>query len=201
MLKLNIYLRFGLVALCLVLGIVLTVLYGFWYALPFYLIAIVLLAGYVLLGTVQSASELMQAQQFDEAERRLAMTKFPQYLYPANRAYYYMLKANIALYRKQPKEAEALLKQASTIDMPTGNESAVVQLQLANLAAQRGSWPEVNQRIQAIKKLTITEPTILEQVGQLDRAYRNRGNIQQAQRMGGRGGAVPGGKRRRPRMR
>ncbi len=201
MIKLNIYLRFALIALSLIAGVLLTVVYSFWYALPFYLTALVLLAGYVLLGTIQSASELMQAQQTDAAEQRLNLTKFPQYLYPANKAYYYMLKANIALTRKDTKGAEALLKQASAIEMPTGNESAVVQLQLANLAAQRGTWPEVNQRLQSIRKLTVTEPMILEQVVQLEKAYRNRGNVQLAQRMGGRNGMATGGKRRRPKMR
>lgn len=199
MMKINIYLRFALIAASFIVGMILTFAYGFWYALPFFLVSIVLLAGYLLLGTVQSASELMQAQQIDEAEARLAMTKFPNLLYPANKAYYYMLQANIAIFRKDNKKAEELLKKASEIEMPSANESAVVQLQLANMAAQKGSWPEVNQRIQSIKKLNITEPMIKEQAGQLEKAYRNRGNVRLAQRMGGGGGQ--GGKRRRPKMR
>ena len=201
MMKLNIYLRFALIALSLVVGIVLTAVYSFWYALPFYLVALVLLAGYLLLGTIQSASELMQAQRTDEAEARLALTKFPKLLYPANRAYYYMLQANMALVRKDTKKAEALLRQASAIDMPTPNETAVVELQLANIAAQRGSWPEVNKHIQRIRKLSVNEPMIIEQVGHLEKAYRNRGNVRLAQRMGAGAQGRPGGKRRRPRMR
>ncbi len=202
MFKLNIYLRFALIAATLVIGIVLTVIYSFWYALPFFLIMLVLIAGYILLGTIQSASELMQAQQVDAAEKRLMLTKFPSLLYPANRAYYYMLQANMAFIRKDTKKAEGLLKQASAIDMPSGNETAVVELQLANIAAQRGSWPEVNQRIQKIRKLSVTEPMIIEQVEQLEKAYRNRGQVKLAQRMGMQGGGGrPGSKRRRPRMR
>lgn len=197
--KINIYLRFALIAASFIVGMILTFAYGFWYALPFFLISIVLLIGYFLLGTVQSASELMQAQQIDEAEARLAMTKFPNLLYSANKAYYYMLQANIAIMRKDTKKAEMLLKKASEIEMPSANETAVVQLQLANMAAQKGSWPEVNQRIQTIKKLSISEPMIKEQVGQLEKAYRNRGNVRVAQRMGGGGGQ--GGKRRRPKVR
>ena len=199
MFKINIYLRFALIVASIVIGIVLTSLYGFWYALPFYLVALVLLAGYFLLGTIQSASELMQAQQIEAAEQRLKLTKFPKLLYPANKAYYYMLLANIAFYRKDNKQAEAYLKQASAIEMPSGNETALVELQLANIAAQKGSWPEVNQRIQKIKKLKINEPMITEQVGQLEQAYRNRGNVRLAQRMGGQ--MQRGGKRRRPKMR
>lgn len=199
MFTINIYLRFALIALSFVVAIALTAAYGFWYALPFYLAGIILLVGYFLLGTIQSASELMQAQQTDEAEARLALTKFPKLLLPPNRAYYYMLQANMAMVRKDPKKAEALLRQASEIEMPSPNEAAVIQLQLANIAAQKGAWPEVNKRLQAIKKFNVTEPMVLEQVGQLEKAYKNRGNVRLAQRMGSQ--ARPGGKRRRPKMR
>ena len=203
MLKINIYLRFALIAVCLIGGVALTVAYGFWYALPLFLVAIILLAGYVLLGTIQSTSELMLAQHFEAAERQLALTKFPRYLYPANRAYYYLLHANLAQARKDTKQAEQYLRQASAIEMPSGNETAVVQLQLANIAAQKGQWPEVNKRLQAVKKLSVTEPLIREQTAQLEKAYRNRGNVRLAQRMGAKPGTSgrPGGKRRRPRIR
>ena len=201
MLKLDIYVRFGLIAASLVLGIVLSVWQGFWYGFPLFLVAIVLIVGYFLLGTIRSASELLQEQKLDEAEKQLALTKYPQYLFPANRAYYYMLQANMALVRKDTKKAEALLRQASAIDMPTPNETAVVELQLANIAAQRGSWPEVNKHIQRIRKLSVNEPMIIEQVGHLEKAYRNRGNVRLAQRMGAGAQGRPGGKRRRPRMR
>ena len=199
MLKLDIYLRFALIAASLALGIGLSVWQGFWYGFPFFLVAIVLAVGYVLLGTIRSASELLQEQKVDEAEARLEMTKYPQYLFPANRAYYYMLKANIALTRKDAKLAEKHLRQASKYDMPSENEKAVIEVQLANLAAQKGSWQEVNKRIQGIRKLKVSEPMVMEQVGMLEKAYRNRGNLKTAQRMGMARGQS--GKRRRPRAR
>ena len=199
MLKLDIRVRFALIAASLVLGIVLSVWQGFWYGFPLFIVAIVLIVGYFLLGTIRSASELLQEQKLDEAEKQLALTKYPQYLFPANRAYYYMLKANIAQQRKDPKLAEQHLREASKYDLPTENEKAVIEVQLANLAAQKGSWQEVNKRIQIIKKLKVTEPMVVEQVGMLEKAYRNRGNLKTAQRMGmGRG---QGSKRRRPRAR
>ena len=200
MLKLDLYVRFALIAASIILGIVLSVWQGFWYGFPFFIVALVLIAGYVLLGTIRSASELLQEQKIDEAEQRLALTKFPQYLFPANKAYYYMLQANIAIVRKDSKKAESLLRQASKYDMPTGNETAVIELQLANIAAQKNNWPEVNKHIQAIRKIKVTEPMIVEQVGMLEKAYRNRGNVKLAQRMGGQMQGQ-GGKRRRPKMR
>ncbi len=200
MLKLDLYVRFALIVGCLILGLVLSVWQGFWYGFPLFIVALVLIAGYILLGTIRSASELLQEQRIDEAEARLALTKFPQWLFPANKAYFYMIQANIALVRKDPKKAEGLLREASKYDMPSGNESAVIELQLANIAAQKNNWPEVNQRIQVIRKLKVTEPMILEQAEMLEKAYRNRGNVKLAQRMGV-GTQGQGSKRRRPKMR
>ena len=96
-------------------------------------------------------------------------------------------------------ELESHLREASKFDMPSQNETAVIEVQLANLAAQRGNWPEVNKRVKAIRKLKVTEPMVLEQVGMLEKAYRNRGNVKLAQRMGMARGQ--GSKRRRPRAR
>ncbi len=200
MLKLDLNVRYALIVASLLLGVGLIVWQGFWYGFPFLLVTLVLIAGYILLGTIRSASELLQEQKIDAAEAQLAKTRFPQYLFPANKAYYYMIQANIALVRKDGKKAESLLREASKYEMPSGNEAAVIELQLANIAAQKNNWPEVNQRIQSIRKLKVTEPMILEQAGMLEKAYRNRGNVKMAQRMGV-GTQGQGSKRRRPKMR
>ena len=45
MFSINIYLRFALVALCLIGGTVLAFQFGFWYAFPFLLVGVFLLVG------------------------------------------------------------------------------------------------------------------------------------------------------------
>ena len=200
MFKIDIYLRFALIVGLSIAGIALAIWLGFWYGFPLLLIALVLLVGYFIMGTVMSAAELLQAQRVDEAEKRLKLTFFPNLLYSANRSYYYMVQANIAMMRNDPRKAEDLLKQASSISMPSGNEAAVVQLQLAHIAAKKGAWPEVNQRLQQIRKLKVTEPMISEQIEQLTQVYNNRGNVRLAQSPQMRG-QMQGGKRRRPRLR
>ena len=74
MYTINIYLRFALMALTLVGGVILAFVFGFWYALPFLLVGVVLLAGYIFLGTVQSAALLMQQSDFAGTEKRLNLT-------------------------------------------------------------------------------------------------------------------------------
>lgn len=55
MFTINIYLRFALIAAGFLLGIGLWATWGFWYGFPFVLVGIVMLAGYLMFGTVMSA--------------------------------------------------------------------------------------------------------------------------------------------------
>ncbi len=202
MFTINIYLRFALIAICLLGGIGLMLAYGFWYAFPFLLTGIILLAGYIAFGTVNSAGQLVQQMQFVEAEDRLRLTWKPDWLYKTPRAFYYILKGTLAMQRKSQDEAEEYLEKARAIDLPTDNEKAMVELQLASIHANRGRWKQAQVAYHNLKKLNITEPQIKMQVAEFDKVMKNRGSIQQAKRMN-KGGipTKPGGKRRRPKMR
>ena len=67
MFSINIKLKFALIALFLVGGVLLAIFQGFWYALPFILVGLGLMASYLLLGTVQSAAQLVQEGNFEKA--------------------------------------------------------------------------------------------------------------------------------------
>lgn len=203
MLKLNIYLRFALIALTLIGGIALAFIYGFWYAFPFLLVGIILLIGYVLLGTVQSAAELLQAGDLDGAEKRLNLTFKPEWLYTTNKAYFYMIKGNMAMQRKDTQEGEKWLKKAQGVNTPTDNEKAMIELQLANVAASRDKWKQAEQHMRNLKALKVTEPTLKEQIDMFEKAFAQRGQVkaQRRMQMSQRGGFRAGGKRRRPKMR
>jgi hypothetical protein len=198
MLSVNIYLRFTIIALSLILGITLQVAYGFWYAFVFYLSFIFFTAGYFILGTVQSSAMLIQAMDFEGALKRLNLTFFPGLLYKANRAYYYMLKGTIALNEKDNENAEMYLQKAESIGLSSDNEKAMVLLQLANLNASRNKWQQATIQMKQLKGLKVTEPTVKEQIKQLEKALNNRGILKPGNR--GMIGQM-GGKRRRPRMR
>ena len=204
MFTINIYLRFALIALCLIGGVLLSVFVSFWYALPVLLIGIALLVGYILLGTIQSAAPMLQSQDFAGAAQRLNLTWKPEWLYSSNRAMYYMLKGTIAQQRKDNVAAEAYLKQAAEIDLPTDNEKAMITLQLANIAAQRGKWKEAKLLHRDLKDLKVTEPMIKEQMKMFDQAMKQQGQMRHMGVSGGgqRGGVQRGGgKRRRPKLR
>jgi tetratricopeptide (TPR) repeat protein len=198
MFTINIYLKFAIIGVCLVGGFILTLIFGFWYAFPFLLIGLGFLASYILLGTVQSAAQLMEQMHFIECEKRLNLTLKPGWLYVTNRAFYYIIRGTLALNLKKNDEAEALFHKAKNLKLPSDTERAMILLQLANINANKGKWNQAKTYFMQVKKYKITEPNLKEQVKQFEKALTNRGQLKHT-RSGG--GFRAGGKRPRPKMR
>ncbi len=202
MFSINIYLRFALMAAFFLGGIALTFFFGFWYAFPLYLVAIILIIGYIMLGTIQSAGMMMQAGDLDGAEKRLNLTFFPKWLFATNKAFYYILKGTFAAQRKNMDESEKWLKLAQEVKVPTDNERAMIELQLAGISASKGKWKQAELHMRTLKQYKITEPTLKTQIADFEKMFAQRGQAQAATRIGYNGGGMrPGGKRKRPKMR
>jgi len=200
MFTINIYLKFALIALFLGGGIVLALTFGFWYAFPLLLIGLGLLVSYVLLGTVQSAAELMQQMDFVACEERLNLTWKPEWLYVTNKAFYYLIKGSMAMNNKDNDLAEEWFTRAQSLKLPSDNERGMVMLQLANINAMKGKWKAAQSTFRDLKKLKITEGQLKEQIVQFEKALKQRGQMKAARQSGQRM-QTPGGKRRRPKMR
>ncbi len=194
MFTINIYLKFAIIAACLIGGIILAFAFGFWYAFPFLLTGLVFLASYVLLGTVQSAAQLVEKSNFVGAQKRLDLTWKPSWLYKPNRAYYYIMKGTLAAQMKDNEAAEKWFITAKNIGVPSGNEAAMVELQLANLMAGKKKWNIAQNHLRAAKKQKITEPQLREQIKQFEKAFTNRGQMKHMQ-------GQQGGSRKMRRMR
>ena len=203
MFKINIYLKFALIVVLLGLGIWLWAAFGVWYGIWFVIAGVIMLISYIMLGTIVSASEFVQKQQYDEAEKRLALTLSPKLLYPTNRAYYYILKGSFAVNRKDHKEGEQLFNKALSIKLPSDNERAMILLQLANINAAKNKWTAAKKYYNEVKKLKVTEKTLKDQIKEFNKVFANKAAMRQAASMG-KGGyklLTSGGKRRRPKMR
>lgn len=200
----NIYLRFALMAFFIGGGIILAFWQGFLYALPFLIVGIALLIGYLFLGTIQSASQMVQDGDFGGAKQRLALTMKPNWLYKDFRPVYHMLQGTIAAQEGDEAEAEKWFRDAEGSDLGGDNEKAMVQMQLANIDAKKGRWKAAEQRLKTIKKLKVTSPELKDQIKMFDKAM-SKSNLGQMKHMrqGKGGGGMMGrsGKRRRPKMR
>ena len=202
MFKINIYLKFALIGIFLFGGIILGFMYGFGYSWIMIFIGVLILISYVMLGTIQSAAEMVQTMDLDGAEKRLGLTLSPKLLYVSNRAFYYIIKGTIAINKNDSVKAEGLFNQALALKLPTETEKAMVLMQLANINAQKNKWTAAKNHFREAKKLKVVEPQLKEQMEMFEKALNNRGQSKAAQGMGRRGQQMkPGGKRRRPKMR
>jgi tetratricopeptide (TPR) repeat protein len=203
MFTINIYLKFAIIAICLIGGIVLSFVLGIGYTWIFIIIGLIFLTSYLLLGTVQSASELLQKMDFEGAEKRINLTFFPKLLYVTNRAFYFILKGSLAAQRKDNTAAEDFFTKALALNLPSDNERGMVLLQMAGIQAQKNNWNGAKNYFYQAKNLKITESALKEQFKQFETAINNRGQMKLAQSMGMKSGqmGMAGGKRRRPKMR
>ncbi|MEY3421159.1 MAG: hypothetical protein RIR48_1448 [Bacteroidota bacterium] len=203
MFTINIYLKFAIIAICLIGGIVLSFVLGIGYTWIFIIIGLIFLTSYLLLGTVQSASELLQKMDFEGAEKRINLTFFPKLLYVTNRAFYFILKGSLAAQRKDNTAAEDFFTKALALNLPSDNEKGMVLLQMAGIQAQKNNWNGAKNYFYQAKNLKITESALKEQFKQFETAINNRGQMKLAQSMGMKSGqmGMAGGKRRRPKMR
>ena len=204
MFKINIYVKFALIAVFLLGGIGLSFVYGFGYTWILILIGLIFLASYLLLGTIQSAAERIQVTDFAGAEKMLGLTFFLNLLYVTNRSIYYILKGSIEAQRKDTKAAEEYFQKALSLKLPSDNEKAMVLLQMCNIQMMKSNWAGAQNYFMQVKKLHISEKLIKEQIDQVEKAINSRGNINVARSMGKQGMQMMrmgGGKRRRPPMR
>ena len=198
MFTINLKLKLAIIAVGIIGGLALIFTAGFWYGFPLVLIGLGFLVSYLLLGTVQSAAQMLEKMQFVEAEERLRWTLYPKFLYVTNRAFYYIMKGSIAANLNRPDEAEGYFEIAKNLKLPSDNERALVHLQLANIKANQGKWTQAKSIFQQVKKFNVTEKTLKEQIKQFDKAINQSGNMVHMRS----GQAMqPGGKRRRPKMR
>ena len=202
-LKINIYLRFALIGLFIVGGLILSFIkgFGFWYAFPLILIGLVLLAGYILLGTTQSAALMMQSGAATDAVRdRLKMTFFPQWLYKPLRAQYYLLFGTLAGQDKNYEQAETYFTTAQKIGLSSDDEKAMVLMSLANFRLMKKNWAAAENYLRQVKALNVTMPQLKEQIVEFDKAMKQRGQAEAMMRPGMQG-FRPSSKRTRPKSR
>ncbi len=201
MYTINIYLKFALIALFLLSGLVLAFTISFWYALPLILVGLVFLVSYILLGTVQSAAMMMQSMDFDGCEKRLGLTLSPSLLYVTNRAYFFLIKGSIAMHRNQMDQAELWLQKAQDLKLPTDNEKAMILIQMINIHLSKNRITQANNAYRELKKLNLSGDMFKEQLKMLDDVMKQQGRMKMAGQMDKRMMFRPGGKRKMPRMR
>ncbi len=197
MFTINIYLRFALIAFGIIGGGIMSATLGFWYGFPFILMGLILFVGYVIMGTIFSAQQMVMAQDFEGAEKRLGLTLKPEWLYEPNQAAFFLLKGMLAVQRQEHEVGEKLMLKAATYPALGDNEKASIYLQLASIHGNKQRWSVATNYMRKIKDYKVTEPQLKEQIAQTEKALAQRGQM----RVGQAQMRIGGGKRRNPRVR
>ncbi len=203
MFVINIYLRFALIVGGILGGIALWLAFGFWYGFPFLLVGAVMLAGYLMLGTILSTNQLLGQQRLQEAEDRLKMTYFPKILLVGYKGVYFMTHGALAMQKRDFNDAETWLKKALSAGLPSENEKGAAMLQLVMVAAAKNNMKAAQTQFAELKKLNITESMLKDQIKEVEKQLKQAGQAMNPSMMGmmGAKGFRPGGKRRQPKIR
>lgn len=203
MFTINIYLRFALILGGIIGGIVLWTFpgLGFWYGFPFLLVGVVMLTGYLMLGTILSTNQLLSKQRLEEAEARIKLTYFPRILLVGYKGVYYMTLGAIAMQKRDFDTAEVWIKKSLDSGLPSDNEKATALLQMVMITAGKNNIKAANNYFASIKKLKVTEPMLREQIREVGAQMKQAGQSMSPSMMAGSKGFRPGGKRRQPKMR
>jgi hypothetical protein len=109
-------------------------------------LALILIVGYLLFGTVNGALFMLNTAKVKEAEKLLAQTYKPEWLFKSHKAYYYFTKGLISLHKVNKadgsealylKEGEEFLLMSLDLGLPRKQERAMAYLNLAAITLRR----------------------------------------------------------------
>jgi hypothetical protein len=109
----------------------------------------------------------------------------------------------VAMQKRDFEAAETWIKKSLQSGLPTDNERAAAKLQLVMISAGKNNIKAAQNHFAELKKLTVTEPMLKEQIKEVEKQLKQAGqtmNPSMMAMMGGKG-FRPGSKRRQPKMR
>ncbi len=125
--------RYLLILLFMLIGIVLHYQFGIANAWYCYVASVVLYITYYLFGTVGPAFSALRKGKIEQAEKLIGMNRKPEFLLKQHRAYYHFTKGMIAMQKKELTTGEMHLKSALELGLRNDNDKALVSLNLAHI--------------------------------------------------------------------
>jgi tetratricopeptide (TPR) repeat protein len=142
----------GLFALGFLLGFKVT----WWVAWIPFLVSILMVVAYFMVGPMTLIQGYMEAGDMEGAKKLLKKVKFPKLLYKPIRSSFYMLQANFSTMGEDLVSAEAQLRQG----LATGTEKeyeGTAYLQLGAIAQKKGNSKEALEHFKKAVQLGIPD--------------------------------------------
>jgi tetratricopeptide (TPR) repeat protein len=133
----------GLLALGFLLGFQVT----WWIAWIPFLVALIMIAAYFLIGPMTLIQGYMESGDMEGAQKLLKLVKYPDLLYKPIRSSFYMLQANFSTMGDDLDKAESQLRKGLESGMPEKEYEGTAYLQLGAIAQKKGNTKEAFEHL------------------------------------------------------
>ncbi len=133
----------ALIALGFLIGFKVT----WWIAWIPFLVAILMVVAYFLLGPMTLIQGYMESGDMEGAQKLLKQIKYPDLLYKPIRSSYYMLQANFSTMGEDLDLAEKQLRQGLAAGLPEKEFEGTAYLQLGAIAMKQGKTKEAYEHL------------------------------------------------------
>ncbi len=149
--KILVFYRIPIAVALIALGFFLGFKVTWWIAWIPFLVAILMVVAYFLIGPMTLIQGYMEAGDMEGAQKLINMVKFPNLLYKPIRSSYYMLQANFSTLGDDLDKAESQLRKG----LETGTEKefeGTAYLQLGAIAMKKGNTKEAYENLRRAVK-------------------------------------------------
>ena len=130
---------------------------GWWLAwLPF-LIAIIMIAAYIMIGPMMQIQGYIERGDMEGAKKLLDKVKYPNLLYKPIRSSYYMLRSNFSSMNEDLDQAEADLRKGLATGMPEKEYEGTAYLQLGSIAYKKGNMKDAMEHLRKAIKIGLPD--------------------------------------------
>jgi hypothetical protein len=147
-----------------------------------WILALVLILGYVFFGTVNGALFMLNNGKIEEAEKLLNQTFKPQWLFKSHKAYYFFTKGLLALHKVNNnedsgtlflREGEEYLLKALDIGLSRKQEKAMTYLNLASVALRQRDKEKAIEYYNSLKENETSDLRLKKNIEGLEDAIKN----------------------------
>lgn len=161
--------RFVLIFLFLIIGIVLQIKNGFSSAWYLYVTSLILLFTHFAFGNVWSAFSKLQKGKITEAELLIDQIKKPEWLIKQNRTYYHFIKGMIAIQQKDLSKGEEQLKIAVNRGLRSKNDNALAILNLAHICFLEKRLEDAQKYLQQARSFNPNDLMIKQKIEEMEK--------------------------------
>ena len=152
-----VFYRIPIAIVLLALGFLIGFKVTWWIAWIPFLISILMVVAYFLIGPMTLIQGYMESGDMEGAQKLLAKVKFPQLLYKPVRSSFYMLQANFSTMGDDLDLAEAQLRKGLETGMPEKEYEGTAYLQLGAIAMKKGQTKEAYENLRKAVKIGLPD--------------------------------------------